>query len=338
MAPFIPLVRVNAILPFVSFLGKIGAPTQRYLNQARIPILALENPENLIPLYLGCQFIENLAHHEGTRALGIEMGLKTSLEDLGVYGRLLRHSLTLFDLFKFVEKTIDWHTSGDKVNLKINGDKAWICHRSNLPNDIVLCHENHYATMFYYNVIRLIADPAWQPEEIHFVSKKYCGLRDIDVFSNTQISFEQSTDAICFPRAFLSRSLRHFTPYSEAKRQEDKKLLQVTAPALDFPRSTQQVLRFLLRGGHPKIELVAEIAGMSVRSFQRYLAAEGLTYIRMVEQVRFDAAVDYLEDPDIKIIEIALELGYQDPANFTRAFKRWTGISPQEYRELHCNR
>lgn len=336
MAPFIPLVRVNSILPFVSFLGKIGAPTQRYLNRARIPILALENSETLIPLYLACQFIEDLADHEGTRALGIEVGLKTGVEQLGVYGWLLRHSLTLFDLFKFVEKTVRWYSSGDQVNLKINGKKAWICHRSTLPNDIVLCHQNHYAVMLYYKAICLIAGPAWQPPEIHFVSKKHCGLKDIDLFSNTQFSFDQATDAICFPREFLSRSLRHFNSYSDSQRHQDKKLLQVTAPALDFPRSTQQVLRFLLRGGHPKIELAAEIAGMSVRSFQRYLAAEGLTYVRMVEQVRFDTAVDYLEDPDIKIIEISLELGYQDPANFTRAFKRWTGISPQEYRELHC--
>ncbi len=338
MAPFIPLVRVNAILPFVSYLDKIGAPTQRYLDRARIPFLTLENPENLIPLYLGCQFIEDLARHEGTRALGIEMGLKTSLEQLGVYGRLLRHSLTIFDLFKFVEKTIDWHTSGDKVILKVNGDKAWICHRSNLPNDIPLFHENHYAVMFYYNVIRLVAETTWQPEKIHFVSKKYYELGDVDVFSNTRFSFDQTTNAICFPRNFLSRSLRHFNSYPDSQRHQDKKLLHVTAPALDFPRSTQQVLRFLLRSGHPKIELVAEIAGMSIRSFQRCLAAEGLTYIRMVEQVRFDVAIDYLEDPDIKIIEIALELGYQDAANFTRAFKRWTGISPNEYREQHYNK
>lgn len=63
-----------------------------------------------------------------------------------------------------------------------------------------------------------------------------------------------------------------------------------------------------------------------------------MNYSKLVEQVRFQTAVDLLREPDIKLIEIAAELGYTDAANFTHAFKRWTGISPREFRRLHCNR
>jgi AraC-like DNA-binding protein len=86
------------------------------------------------------------------------------------------------------------------------------------------------------------------------------------------------------------------------------------------------------------VTIVAKAAGMSVRSLQRQLAEEGLTYSRLVEQVRYDQAVTLLKRPDLKLIEIAADLGYTDSANFTRAFKRWTGVSPREFRAQHVER
>lgn len=76
---------------------------------------------------------------------------------------------------------------------------------------------------------------------------------------------------------------------------------------------------------------------MSLRSFQRQLAKEQLSYSLLIDQIRFETAIRLLQDPSLKLIEIALELGYNDAANFTRAFKRWTGISPSQFRHLHVN-
>ena len=71
---------------------------------------------------------------------------------------------------------------------------------------------------------------------------------------------------------------------------------------------------------------------MSVLSLQRRLAKEGLTFSQLVDEVRLEMAVPQLRDPDIKLTDIALGLGYSDPAQFTRAFNRWAGVSPSEYR------
>ena len=76
---------------------------------------------------------------------------------------------------------------------------------------------------------------------------------------------------------------------------------------------------------------------MSLRSFQRQLAKDHLSYSLLLDQIRFETAVRLLQDPTLKLIEISLELGYNDPANFTRAFKRWTGMSPRQFRYLHIN-
>jgi AraC-like DNA-binding protein len=110
---------------------------------------------------------------------------------------------------------------------------------------------------------------------------------------------------------------------------------QQSAPASTFFDSLQQFVQAQLPYGCPDIILVAAALGLSVRSLQRQLAEAGLTYSKLIDQVRFNRAVVLLRQPDVKLLEVSLELGYTDPANFARAFRRWTGVSPREYRLLH---
>jgi AraC-like DNA-binding protein len=84
--------------------------------------------------------------------------------------------------------------------------------------------------------------------------------------------------------------------------------------------------------GHPRIEEIADVAGMGVRALQRHLKKNGLTFKRVVDQARFQAAADLLRDPHVGLVDIAHQLGYTDQANFNRAFRRFTGTSPSEYR------
>jgi AraC-like DNA-binding protein len=96
----------------------------------------------------------------------------------------------------------------------------------------------------------------------------------------------------------------------------------------------RQAVASLVGLGLPQLELAAEVAGTSERSFQRRLAEVGLGFGRLVEEARFEAARRMLRDPGVKIIQISTQLGYHDSANFTRAFRRWTGVAPQVFRRI----
>lgn len=85
---------------------------------------------------------------------------------------------------------------------------------------------------------------------------------------------------------------------------------------------------------HPlQVGAVAETLGMNTRSLQRSLAKQGLTYSRLLSEARMDKASIWLENTAKPIAEIASDLGYQDASNFTRAFRRQVGISPQLFRK-----
>jgi AraC-like DNA-binding protein len=76
------------------------------------------------------------------------------------------------------------------------------------------------------------------------------------------------------------------------------------------------------------------MARLSVRALQRRLSDERLTFAGIVMRVRPAGAQRLLDDPARKVIDVALDLGYSDPAHFTRAFVRWTALAPREFRRL----
>ena len=84
--------------------------------------------------------------------------------------------------------------------------------------------------------------------------------------------------------------------------------------------------------GYPTIDRIAQQCGMPVRTMQRRLHTAGLTYSKLVDEVRYNAACRALDQTSKKITEIAKELGFTDVSNFSRAFHRWSGTSPTEYR------
>jgi AraC-like DNA-binding protein len=88
----------------------------------------------------------------------------------------------------------------------------------------------------------------------------------------------------------------------------------------------------LLAGGRLDVHLVAHSLRTSTRTLQRRLHGAGVTYARVLQQVRFEMARQMLDDPAQKVQDIAHTLGYSDPAHFTRAFKRWTGLAPRAFR------
>jgi AraC-like DNA-binding protein len=96
----------------------------------------------------------------------------------------------------------------------------------------------------------------------------------------------------------------------------------------------RQALRLLTCAGHPDLQALAEIARLPVRTLQRRLSESGLSFRSLVQESQLADALRLMQDPSLKLIDVAFELGFSDPAHFTRAFRRWTGVSPRAFRRL----
>jgi AraC-like DNA-binding protein len=94
------------------------------------------------------------------------------------------------------------------------------------------------------------------------------------------------------------------------------------------------VIRSLLPTQALSIERVARLFGCSGRTLQRWLEREcGVTYNALVEDVRFDLAQQFLAQSNRSVTDISLAVGYSNPTNFTRSFKKVIGCSPREWRK-----
>jgi AraC-like DNA-binding protein len=105
-------------------------------------------------------------------------------------------------------------------------------------------------------------------------------------------------------------------------------------PGRAFAMSVRRVIATLVPAhGHLRIARAAEALGLSVRTLQRRLAQEGLSFEELLRTDRLGKATVLLETTRATVLEIALALGYSDHAHFTRAFHRWRGIAPLAYRQ-----
>ncbi len=331
----IPLIRASLLLPLVDFLAHMGSPTERLLAQVSLDPGALDDPDRLLTLYQGATLAESAAALEGIESLGFLAGRQTPPHKLGSMGQILQNSLTLFDLLSTIEQVVGMANSGQHVNLRWAGDWVWWQFRCDNPGQGSNLQNHRYDLGLYCNALSLVLGSNWRPTELHLMGPPCRALLALDDFAGTTIHFLRPYNAIKIPRAALS------LPYNPNATGDDFNLhptydgLQCSAPSPSFFGSLHQLVGSLLPYGCPDVALVAASSGLSVRSLQRHLTEAGLTYSKLVDQVRFNRAVALLQQPDVKLLEIATELGYTDPANFARAFKRWAGVSPREFRLLH---
>ena len=81
---------------------------------------------------------------------------------------------------------------------------------------------------------------------------------------------------------------------------------------------------------------VANALFMSTRSLQRRLRDEGTTFKQLLDDTRSELAIRYLDAPQHSVTEVTYLLGFSDPSNFARAFRRWHGVSPSHYRDARA--
>jgi AraC-like DNA-binding protein len=146
------------------------------------------------------------------------------------------------------------------------------------------------------------------------------------------VEFEAGRDALLLPGDALTAPLP--TANLEIAHASEK-VIQSYLAGLDRTEIAVQVtakLVDMLPSGEASEQAVADALHMSLRSLQRKLKAEGASYKTLLDSTRRDLAVQYVRSSRMSINEITYLLGFSEPGNFSRAFKRWTGNSPSEYR------
>jgi AraC-like DNA-binding protein len=103
----------------------------------------------------------------------------------------------------------------------------------------------------------------------------------------------------------------------------------------DIKRGARSVLIKLLPSGHVSIEEIAAKLSMSVRTLRRRLKDSGTSFKDLLAETRRELGERYIQDNSMSLTEVAFMLGFSDSSSFSRAYKKWTGQSPSNYRSSH---
>ncbi|MFA5679171.1 MAG: helix-turn-helix domain-containing protein [Pseudomonas sp.] len=109
-------------------------------------------------------------------------------------------------------------------------------------------------------------------------------------------------------------------------------------PNVDFAEQVKQRIRILLSEKEISEELVAQPFNVSPRHLRRKLSETCTTYEKLLDEVRMELAIKLIQENRLNLGRIAFELGFLDPSSFTRAFRRWTNMSPTAFREQTCGK
>lgn len=185
----------------------------------------------------------------------------------------------------------------------------------------------------FFRMCQITAGPDICPLEVKVGHSDYgCSDRYEQVFG-IPVTFETDEVCICFDKASLEKQLSTAQP--ELARVNDQMVMEYLR---NFDRSdiTTQVRAQIideLPNGPPQQERIARQLNLSLRNLQRKLQIEGTSFKQIMDETRKELAIQYLKGTERSIIEISFLMGFSESSNFSRAFRRWTGVPPQYYRQ-----
>ena len=322
----IPLTRSGTLLGYVQTLRAIGAPADAGLLRAKLPIFFEEDLDAWISFARLQRFVADMAGREGIPDLGIraEPPALSQVFSRSFFDRLFA-APTLHSALQQLPGLTSLQTTHISAWTESHGDNVCFCVRMPLPpgTDGHTVTESR-ALVQMEQVVAAYAGPDFAPtrrlvssrrDDLHFDLESACG--------GVPVLYEQPYAAIEFPASLLpTPSKQLLVPAPTPQRASPLDTVAKTLTACLEPYLLEHC---------PSIQDSADLMGLSVRSLQRELKAEELSYRRLVDDLRFSKALAALRSGHTDLTELALMLGYADETAFSRAFRRRSGVSPSAY-------
>lgn len=292
----------------------------------------LEDPYRLVHATQARRYYENVVSLDPSEGLGLEIGWTTNLSDLGSHGLVQITSRTAEEALKrghsnryLYNLLLEWETEvvgADVVNVFSSDEPAG-------PLRLFLL-ERGLGTI--QAGAEELVGPDAKPTK---VLVDYAAPRHFHKYEEVfrcPVHFGAARCAVYYPLEYLGTALSTHDPYvHELMDSLQSSLVKRLETGKDVVHDVVMALR-RKPGTYPSLERVAESLAMSSRTLRRKLGQSNVTFQQLLDDERHRVAESYLSNSDLSIQHIAELCGFQDAQNFSQAFKRWTGLSPSEYR------
>lgn len=330
----------QSVCAVLASMARDGIAPQQLLEGSGLEQAALRLPDTRVSYAQIARVLGNAVHLRRTPSVALQAGLLMRLTAFGMYSYALLSSASR-------DATIDFAVKYNRIigpltRMSFTREEGVDAYRHepllvHEPGDalyqfftefalsahLALCRDL-YGESFDFSLVRLA-----YPEPGH--GQAYRQLFQCPVH------FGQPVNEVQIGGAWGNRVPRMPDPVTHALAQDIcEQLLADLSHSGGAAAAVRRVLLTQLPGRFARIELMAEELAMHPRTLRRRLQAQGTSYRQLLTEVRHLLALDYLRKTRMSMEEIASRLGYSDASNFRHAFGRWTGRTPNEYRNPSC--
>jgi len=327
-------VRIATLIALPVVLKKLGYEPAMVLSEMGFELSLFDNPENLISYAKRSQLIKLCVNKTGCLHFGHLIGRRTDTSSFGLVGLLMQQSTNVATALHSLVRFAHLHVRGAVIYLEEKNDQAFLGYSIIQPGTVAHEQIEDGAVTIAFNILRNLCGPECHPSNILFAHRKPVNTRPFRQFFKTPLSFDAERSGVLFPASCLQQPVMGANP-------EQHRLLQKQIDQLensfrgDFAEQVRRVLHPALLTHQASADNIAALFSIHQRTMHRRLNTCNTSFQKLADESRFEIARQLLENSSIKLSQIAETLDYADASAFTRAFRRWSGMTPSVWRERY---
>ena len=311
-----------------------GVDADTFLRELKLENTPLDDITRRIDLSVYDQVQEHAMAVLQDPALGLHMGEQTSPGNLGLLGHLLMSAPTLGDSIK---QWMHYHrlvNDAEPSRLLVQGEQASFVYQ--FPRSTTNCNRirAEFGLVQLLKLAELMMGGDLPVQEVQFEHEEPDYAQEYQRIFHAPVRFQCSQTVILFPAALLRQALPSANSgvFQLLKDEADRLLVNLDDSA-SLADKVEHFLYAALQQGKPTIVQAAEHFNLNERTFRRKLEGQDTSFSELLGQVQLREAKRLLANPAIPIDTIAERLSFSEASAFHRAFKRWTGLTPSEFRD-----
>jgi AraC-like DNA-binding protein len=327
------MISVAAMTGLLEAITAAGKDPDQILRAVGLDRSVLGNPEGFVASSIFTQLLEEASRETGDDCFGLHFGEHFNPKNIGPLAYVVINSPTILAGVENGGRYFKVHNQAAATSLDIEGQWVYLRYWITGSGVVSARQHNEYSMAVVLNTVRLMVGSEWAPQEVQFAHQSPAQTTEHHRIFGAPVLFGHTSNALVVEREFIERQVPAADPRLCQILQ--RYLEQVLA---DMPRedevvsSVRKAIAETMRQGDPTIARVAKKLALSPRTLERRLKEHGTRFKKLMDDTRQRFAINYLKDSDHTLTQIAFLLGYSEASSFNHAFKRWTGMTPLQYR------
>jgi AraC-like DNA-binding protein len=304
-----------------------------YLSELNIPEAVFTRRDVEVSDVQYVELLETVAR-ESNPYIGLEMGGTLKAKDLGVMGHAVSATANIGEALKIFSTYIYVFAQSNVIRLDIGGDRAVFTYNVTILQPDLCRQDAEFAIAFTTSFIRDLSEREFRPNLVEFAHTQLESAKPHQDLFGCEVKFDRRANRIHFNTKVFDYPVCSNDPgLLEALQFYLDDRMKVRSEDDDLLSKVRHLVSISLGDDGPNHKKVASNLGMSSRTLQRKLAEQNTAFSDLVDSIRSSVAMEYVRHTDYSLTDVALMLGYAELSSFSRAFKRWNGVNPQQARE-----